>query len=890
MSYKTLIIQIFIKFIKKEVTAFHLREKTFFIIFATFIILTIILYVISKNLLLGSFSSLEEEYALKQLDSITHDIKKEIYDMDKLVLYWASWDDTYYFIQNKNEDYVKKNLSDNFFIGQNVNIIIYVTSKHYIVYGKFFDLDKKQEIPVKKTFFEEFLKKNKHLLNHTSIYNTTKGFIILNQKPLIIASEPIMTSMYKGPIRGSLIMGRYLNSSDIKNLEIYLLDNPKIPEEVMKNISEKKSVTLKVLNENTIGGYIAMNDIHKKPIFILKTEMERDIYIHGQKNMIYFLLYFIITGLIISIITLALLNQAVISRLIKLGTTVNNITETGKLNQRIFVKGNDELTLLEKSINEMLSAMEESQEEFNKSVMNSINSQIAVLDKNGIIISVNEAWEKFSREKNPEKPRSSDLGKNYMIIWKSRTEEFSPVRNNIRNGIGDVVRGEKQQFSCEYEYELPDRKIWFLLNANPLLSKDGGTVISLTDITERKKYEEDLLMLEKRLRQTHKLEAIGTLAGGIAHDFNNILTGIMGYTEICIFFHTRDNPELKEDLERILKASKRARELIKQILTFSHQGEQIKQTFEIAPIIKECIRLLSATLPSTIEIIQNIEDENFPMIHGDSTQIHQVLINLCTNASYAMKEKGGRIEIKLKEIEIHEDRTRDGLNPGTYINLVVKDTGHGIAPEKLDKIFDPFFTDKPQGDGSGLGLSVVHGIVKSHGGTIFVHSVPGDGTEFSIFIPSEKKEIIREIIDEPSLISSGHGNILFIDDEEEIVDFARDILTHAGYEITATKSSKEAFDIFRLAPEKFDLVITDYTMPYMTGMELAKEFTKTRPDIPIILCTGYNDTIRLEDVNTMGIKEIIFKPVSVFNLAKTIEKVMENEKYKITNKDTGKSS
>ena len=626
------------------------------------------------------------------------------------------------------------------------------------------------------------------------------------------------------------------------------------------------------MNNKTISGYTLIRDIYKKPVLILKIDVERDIYRHGEGSIIYFLVYFLLTGLIISFITIIILDKLIMSRLTRLNRTVNTIGKTGNLSDRLSEAGTDEFSGLAQSINEMLKSIEDSQEELNKAVMNSITSQIAVLDRKGIITSVNEAWERFSRERKCD--NSSDIGEHYIKVWESETGEFSTGKLKTIDGIGAVIKGESRYFSCEYQCELPSRKIWLLLNATPLAAKKGGTVISRVDITERKQAEENLIFMEKQLRQAQKLEAIGTLAGGIAHDFNNILSAIMGYTEMTLVFLVKEEGKLKNNLQKILKASRRAADLVSQILTFSRQSEHEKQIIEIKPVIKEVIKLLRATLPSTVEIRHKI-DVFSDKILGDPTQIHQILMNLSTNAAYAMKDKGGTLEIILTEIEITESTRTSNLAPGSYIKLTVKDTGKGIEQEVLDKIFDPFFTTKPQGEGTGLGLSVVHGIVKSYEGSIEVTSKHGEGSTFDIYLPSVKGGDKKKTTGDLNVPPSGKGHILIVDDEEDIVYLTHQLLILLGYEVTGKTNSKEALEIFRLEPEKFTLIITDYTMPHMTGIDLAREVIKINPSIPVILCTGFNDSITLDRVSAFGIREILFKPVNLNVLGETIHNILK---------------
>ena len=381
---------------------------------------------------------------------------------------------------------------------------------------------------------------------------------------------------------------------------------------------------------------------------------------------------------------------------------------------------------------------------------------------------------------------------------------------------------------------------------------------------------------ERQLQQVMKLQAIGTLAGGIAHDFNNILFPIVGYTELTMDDIPEDS-QARQNLEEILKATNRAKELVKQILTFSRQNCQERKPLKVQSLIKEAVKLLRATIPSSIDIECNI-DEFCGLIKGDPTQIHQIIMNLCTNAYHAMQETGGKLEVSLKEIDISYEQSveRVGMKVGKHVELVVKDSGHGMDPQVIERIFEPYYTTKEQGKGTGLGLSVIHGIVKNHGGDITVSSQPGKGSSFKVYLPiiDEVEEETRK--DEPLIEINGKERILLIDDEQQIIDIERQILERLGYTVTAKTDSQEALEEFAAQPDHFDLVITDMTMPKMTGDQLAQRMMDIKPQIPVILCTGFNETISEEKALAMGIDKFVMKPIVKDELASTIRTVLDN--------------
>jgi signal transduction histidine kinase/ActR/RegA family two-component response regulator len=383
---------------------------------------------------------------------------------------------------------------------------------------------------------------------------------------------------------------------------------------------------------------------------------------------------------------------------------------------------------------------------------------------------------------------------------------------------------------------------------------------------------------ERHLQNVMKLQAIGTLAGGIAHDFNNILFPIVGYTELTMDDVPADS-QARKNLEEVIKAANRAKELVQQILAFSRQNCQERKPLKVQYLIKEALKLLRATIPSSIAFNSNV-DEGCGPIMGDPTQIHQIIMNLCTNAYHAMQATGGSLAVTLKEIDMSyaEINARGGMKPGKHLQLSVQDSGHGMEPEVLERIYEPYFTTKEPGKGTGLGLSVIHGIVKNHGGDITVKSQPGEGTTFDVYLPviDDVDVEVNEV--EPPSATKGKERILLIDDEAQIIDIEQQILERLGYSVTSKTDSAEALKEFIAKPNQFDLVITDMTMPKMTGDQLARKVLDIKPNIPVILCTGFNETITEEKALSLGIDQFVMKPIVKDQLARLIRTVLDNPK------------
>jgi len=401
---------------------------------------------------------------------------------------------------------------------------------------------------------------------------------------------------------------------------------------------------------------------------------------------------------------------------------------------------------------------------------------------------------------------------------------------------------------------------------------------AVTRAIEESKEHALRLELERQLQQTQKMEAIGTLAGGIAHDFNNILGAILGYGDMAMDGLPEESQRAK-DIQQVLKAGHRAKGLVQQILAFSRQAEQELITLKIQYLAKEVIKLLRSTIPATIQITQDIHASCGPVL-ADPTQIHQIMINLCTNASHAMRENGGVLSIRLETVDIRQNTIdNDGLDvtPGDYVRLEVSDTGHGMSRSVMDRIFDPFFTTKGIGEDTGLGLAVVHGIVRSYNGFIKVTSELGKGTIFAIYLPQIDSEIQP---DEAlaTLLPRGKENVLVVDDEKELVEMMARMLTNLGYTVYPFNNSLEAMEAFMAQPDKYDLVVTDMTMPTMTGAALAQKIISIRPDASIILCTGYSNIIDEAGARSMGISGYLAKPIIKMELAQLVRNVLDRKK------------
>ncbi|MDM8535302.1 PAS domain S-box protein [Desulfobacterales bacterium HSG17] len=510
----------------------------------------------------------------------------------------------------------------------------------------------------------------------------------------------------------------------------------------------------------------------------------------------------------------------------------------------------------------------ESEQRF-KSLFDNAPLSYQSLDGEGYFTEVNETWLNLL-----EYTREEVIGRNFSELLHPDWQDHFKANFSKFKAVGEIM-------GVEFE-----------------MRKKGGSYISISlqgkigrtsngefkqthcvfkDITQQKQIEEENKVLEKRLQQSQRMESIGNLAGGIAHDFNNILFPIIGFSEMLM----EDLPEGSmgyENVQEILQAGKRGRDIVKQILSFSRQTEHEMLPIKVQMILKEVLKLSRSTIPSNIVIDQDIQNDCGP-VKADPSQVHQVAMNLITNAYHAVEQTGGKISVQLREIILAEDDfAAISLSPGKYVRISFVDTGCGIGADVIDRVFDPYFTTKAQGKGSGLGLAVVYGIIKEHDGDIKVYSEVGKGTNFTVYLPlvAKSSPIVSAFNVKPD--ETGTERILLVDDEVPIARLEKQMLERLGYHVTFCTASLEALGIFKGNPDKFDLVVTDMTMPDMTGDKLAKELISIRPDIPIIICTGFSEMLSDEKSKTIGIKGFLMKPVVKSELAQKVRKILDEPK------------
>ena len=512
-------------------------------------------------------------------------------------------------------------------------------------------------------------------------------------------------------------------------------------------------------------------------------------------------------------------------------------------------------------------ALRESEHRF-RELFNNINDLIYTQDLGGRFLSVNRAM-------------CSSLGYGEDELIGKRASEFMKPEfaGLFEQEYLDRLKTSGYHNGTAVYFTKSGEKIYLEYRSSLVRPEKGEPYISGMgrDVTDKILSEKKIDSLRKQYYHAQRMEAIGTLAGGIAHDFNNILGIILGNTELAMLGLPEWNPA-RENLEEVCRATLRARDLVTQILLFARQKEHVLSTLLVEPIVKESLKMLRASIPTTVEMRQEIR-EGLPPILADPSQIQQIVMNLCTNAGQVMEAEGGTLEVTLDSIDLSSpmDTLTGKIPVGPYVRLRVHDTGPGITSENLDRVFEPFFTTKGVGEGTGLGLAVVHGIVRERSGGISLESEPGHGTTFTVYLPATTGEAVERETEKRSAPPRGSERILFIDDEPMIIRLGKRMLENLGYKVETLERSTEALETFRRDPSRFDLVITDMTMPGMRGDKLAEEIMAIRPDIPMILCTGYSRQITEERAREIGIRAFVMKPLTANELGNVVRRVLDGK-------------
>jgi PAS domain S-box-containing protein len=973
--------------------------KTLLLICTLVCTLTLASILVSFNLVTEKFQQLETEEVAVELERVVRKIYHELDTLASSVADWAPWDETHTFVEQLDQAYRDRNLSETGFQTLGLNFMLFFDNDNQLVYSQFYDLERDQfTAPDTSVVFA--LRAQPDLFHFASTRDKKSGLLLGASTPALIAAAPITTSTYTGPVRGTLVFGRALNRAHVARIgdqtraevdmfpykQTYrnLFATAKTPPFVVAAVAHP--IVAQLPDKQTLRGFTLFKDLRGKPAVIFTVTKERKLFLQGLAMWRQHTFSMIALGVVFVLSLVVLLHRTILRRLTSLTGEVMRIADNGNHTCRVRVRGNDEIGELALCINGMLASLQQLQmqqqqnEQYLQEIFDSITCGIMIIDgADRRILSINRAGAALSGRPAEEmvgrichqfvcphelrhcpildKGETLDLSERTLLHADGRQIPVLKSVNRIsRQGkellvesfidISELKQAQANLAASEakyrkfYEEDLTGDFITtpegLLIDCNPAfarmlgydspaeligssiqkyhfmpqkrpqlldrlrekgkLQREEGILLHLKGqpvyiisnligefddrgaLTHIRGYVFDdtkRVVLEKEVRQAQKLEAIGTMAGGIAHDFNNILAGIIGYAEIVLRdLDEEQAPKICRNLRHILSAGERGRGLIDKILTFSRRTEGEQRPVNLEQVLEDALQLIRVSLPSTIAIDRHILES--PTVFADPIQLHQVFMNLCTNAGHAMKEEGGTLTITLDTCHLDTDFTGryPELTIGDYSRIQIADTGKGIPEHLLNRIFDPFFTTKKKGEGTGLGLSMVHGIVAAMHGLITVDSNAGSGTCFTIYLPqSKEEEIMTPIAHQPPPI--GHEHVVYIDDQDFLVDIGTEILRGLGYRVTGFTNSREALDFVLQYPEEVDLVVSDLTMPDLTGIDLSQALQELPAPPPVIICTGHNDGLNREDVARLGIHELLLKPVTVNTLAQVVRSVLD---------------
>ncbi len=840
-----------------------LRKKTLLSIGITMICLLIALYGISSTLFLGDFIKLERERVVNSAERISNILHDDLSALSSAVGDWAAWDDTYSFIKDGDPLYVKKNLPDETYSDLKLNLILFVDSSGEVIFGRGFDLLQKKGLPVHERLKERIIT-DSVFLRHNSVDSSVQGIILLPEGPMLVASRPILTSERKGPIRGSMIFGRYLNDEEIYRWsEITKLSVKMYPVDAIEKFTdlkesrfnpERDSIFVKPIDSKIISGYIVVKDVHDKPALLFRIDVPRHIYQQGRVTLNRFVLLLFASGVIFGVVILFLVEKSVLSRLTRLGSEVRDISAKGRHSLRVSVDGGDELASIGDDINSMLKSLERSHSLIN-AVIEDLPEGVVLLNSEYRVVLANAVG--LQHLKRLSNAGMGDvlthIGRNSIIEMVANFSHPSHViRQNIRVG--------------NFFFDVTGKYIG--------KSRDVGIVLVTTDVTQEK------AELMERIQSRENLSAVGQLAAGIAHDFNNILTSVIGYAGL-LYADSTLSDKVRNQLKIILHSAERAVELVRQILDFSRKSFSEFEVIDLSLYLEDFLKFIKRTIPENININIEFKPGQY-RIKADRTKLQQVLTNLSLNAKDAMPA-GGDIVFALSRISVDKNGIMlvydiDMLPEGDWVVLSISDSGMGIPSDVLPRIFEPFYTTKEVGRGTGLGLSQVYGIVKQHEGYIDVDSSPGSGTTFTIYLPEtkEKTGFVSEP-ERPKDLPKGAGEtLLIVEDSPAVLEFISSSLIALGYDVLTAQNTKDALSIFEERNGNISLVITDMVMPGMNGLKFIKMLREINPSIKAIVISGY--PLGLDsDMRDISIIASLQKPLKVQDLADTVRGALDKQ-------------
>ncbi len=863
----------------------NLRLKIPLLMGAALVVLIAVIYITLRTILLKNITQLEERDMGRNIERVTDAINSEISRLNSTTGDYATWDDTYKFIFDRNKEYVKTNINSETMLNLKIDLISFFDLKGDIVTGGNSDSKEGAVLPLLKEQ-KKILEQNKIITRHNGLDSEKKGLLLMHGSPFMFASRPIIKSNFEGPIRGSVIMGKYIDSSEIAKLStvthikfiLSILDSAVLkknncPPEILTHLKKTIAFAALPIDSKTINGFKILNDVDGQPALLLMLSENRDIYKQGSRTLKYLLISLILIGLVFIITTLLILEIQVLRRLTHLNRDIQIIKSNRNMQSRITLIGSDEIAALAMEINRMLEALErsnlgirESEKKFRLTFESSKNAILWIDADTGTIVNCNREAEKL-------------FGKTKLDLINTIQTALFPIGKapfDDKRYKASAEKGESYEAEVSFRTNLDERKD--VIISTSVTSFSGKRLIQevYRDITQQKQVEKERFALEEQLRQSQKMEVIGQLAGGVAHDFNNMLAGISGYSDLIRRKFASDNPVLERYAVTIFDTARNAAELTGKLLAFARKGKNEKAIINIHSVIQNVFNLLEHTMDKKIAMTRYLRAAPATVL-GDGSQLENVVLNLAMNARDAMPN-GGELSFATDCIlidEAYKKRHPYKLTDGRYVMLAVTDSGTGMDESVKMKLYEPFFTTKGPGKGTGLGLASVYGTIKSHNGSIECYSEVGKGTTFKIYLPVIERNSAKRRHNQDSIIR-GTGRILLADDEQLVRSVTTDILTELGYNVTEVTNGLECVECYKAHPGEFDLVILDIIMPQMGGYDCFMALKAFDPDVKVLVSSGFsmnNESIRILD---QGARGFISKPFDIYGLSKAISEAFKS--------------
>jgi PAS domain S-box-containing protein len=847
-----------------------LRGKTLLIILVAMFGLVGGLYTLAGVLLLRGYSNLEADFARRDIDRASSALMNELAALDRSEIDYSAWDQTYLFVQGKNNRFPVADLPPIAMGQMKLNFVVLLDNAGREIFSRGYNLVTLEEAPLPIGLREQ-LKPGSPILTHESPSSKLDGILMLSSGPVLIDSRPVVTTNSEGPIVGTMVIGRSLDADELLRLSemthlsvgVFPFDSPGVPEELRHSADKQstESVTpVEALGKDQVAAFRKFKDIYGNPAIVLRVQNQRDIYQQGQTTLLQFLLLLLAAGFTFGAITLYLLERTVLSRIANMSDGITRIGTSGDLSARLNFTGKDEVAFLGSAINGMLEDLGRASIERHEG-----RTRLGVMIEK--VPAVLWTTDKDLRFTSNMGAALENLGLHSNQLVGISLEEYFGIQ---APDFPAIVAHRKALAGKSVAYEIEWAKRIFDSHVQPLRSSDGeiiGVIGVALDITDRK-------VLADQLRQSQKMQAIGQLAGGVAHDFNNLLMVVKGHAEILLDRLTESSP-LRHNVEQVDKATDRAAGLTRQLLAFSRMQVLHARVLDLNEVVAGMIKMFSRVIGADIEMAF-LPGAKLGRVKADPGQIEQVLLNLVVNARDAMA-KGGRLTIETSNVQIDRDygAKHHNIEPGPWVMLTVTDTGCGMDAETQSHIFEPFFTTKEQGKGTGLGLATVYGVVKQSGGFIYVYSEIDHGTTFKIYLPKVAANVDREAEKTEIAPPRGSETILFVEDEESVRELVRDYLKGTGYNVLEATDGVQAIEVAEVHKGPIHILVTDVVMPRLSGRELASRIAEKRPNAKLLFISGYTDDSIFRHGVLEGGVAYLQKPFNLKAIAQKIREVLD---------------